>query len=116
MIPFVAFAVLALLAHIRSEPLAQVWRKGIRLWSAMLALTALWVGLYLMVVDQQRWSSDLAMTWDLLQRSVTHGIVPGLAGGPWQWNRGRRPRRGGTTGFGDAVGLAGPLGCTGCFT
>ena len=27
------------------------------------------------------------MTWDLLRRSVTHGIVPGLAGGPWDWQR-----------------------------
>ena len=27
------------------------------------------------------------MTWDLLRRSVTHGIVPGLAGGPWVWGR-----------------------------
>src|ERR1700744_5206045 len=27
------------------------------------------------------------MTWDLLLRSITHGIVPGLAGGPWHWDR-----------------------------
>jgi len=27
------------------------------------------------------------MTWDLLRRSVTHGVVPGLAGGPWVWGR-----------------------------
>lgn len=27
------------------------------------------------------------MTWDLLARSITHGIVPGLAGGPWRWDR-----------------------------
>jgi hypothetical protein len=27
------------------------------------------------------------MSWDLLWRSVTHGIVPGLAGGPWSWTR-----------------------------
>lgn len=27
------------------------------------------------------------MTWDLLRRSITHGIVPGLIGGPWQWQR-----------------------------
>jgi hypothetical protein len=50
-------------------------------------LTAGWVALYLLVVDQKRWSGDLSMTWDLLQRAVTHGIVPGLAGGPWQWQR-----------------------------
>ena len=41
-----------------------------------------WVAVYLVVVNQKRWSTDLTMTWDLLRRSVTHGIVPGLAGGP----------------------------------
>ncbi|MCV7107250.1 MULTISPECIES: hypothetical protein [Mycolicibacterium] len=88
-IPFVAFAVAVLLAHVHGEhrPIRTVWRGGIRLWSAALALTAAWIGLYLVVVDQQRWSSDLGMTWDLLRRSFTHGIVPGLVGGPWEWQR-----------------------------
>lgn len=88
-IPFVAFAVAALLHHITSEPTAvrTVWRRGRPLWTAALALTLAWVGLYLVVVDQQRWSWDPSMTWDLLSRSVTHGIVPGLVGGPWVWQR-----------------------------
>ena len=86
-IPFVAFAVAALLWHVRGEPVRAVWRAGARLWLPMLALTAAWVAVYLVVVDQQRWSSDLAMTWDLLRRSFTHGIVPGLVGGPWDWQR-----------------------------
>jgi hypothetical protein len=64
-----------------------VWRTGVRLWTVSLALTTAWVAVYIVVVNQQRWSSDLLMTWDLLQRSVTHGIVPGLAGGPWAWAR-----------------------------
>ena len=34
----------------------EVWRRGFRLWSA-LAVTAAWIGVYLMVVDQQRWSA-----------------------------------------------------------
>jgi hypothetical protein len=88
-IPFVAFAVAALLAHVGGDGAAckTVWRRGIRLWTACLAVTAAWVGVYLLVVDQQRWSFDLGMTWDLLVRSVTHGIVPGLVGGPWNWQR-----------------------------
>lgn len=88
-IPFVAFAVTALLLHVNGERsvCATVWRRGARLWTASLVLTAAWIGLYLVVVDQQRWSADLPMTWDLLQRSITHGIVPGLAGGPWAWQR-----------------------------
>jgi hypothetical protein len=88
-IPFVAFAVTALLSHVTGERAAvrTVWRRGLRLWVATLAVTAAWIGVYLVVVDQQRWSFDLGMTWDLLRRSVTHGIVPGLAGGPWDWQR-----------------------------
>jgi hypothetical protein len=88
-IPFVAFAVSALLSHVQGEhaPLRKVWRDGIRLWIVSLAMTAVWIAVYLAVVNQRRWSSDLAMTWDLLRRSITHGIIPGLAGGPWQWGR-----------------------------
>lgn len=87
-IPFVAFAVAALLAHVTAtNSVKQVWRRGIRLWGPSLAVTATWVVVYLIVVDQKRWSLDLAMTAELLARSVTHGIVPGLVGGPWDWQR-----------------------------
>ncbi|OBK21200.1 hypothetical protein [Mycobacterium asiaticum] len=88
-IPFVAFAVAGLLQHVQggANPLRTVWRTGARLWAASLAITVCWVALYLSVVNQRRWSSDLAMTWALLRRSITHGIVPGLAGGPWDWAR-----------------------------
>jgi hypothetical protein len=88
-IPFVAFAVAALLCHVRGDAsaLRTVWRAGLRLWIAAMALTLGWVALYLAVVNQRRWSSDLSMTCDLLWRSITHGIVPGLAGGPWHWDR-----------------------------
>ncbi|ACC43538.1 hypothetical protein [Mycobacterium marinum] len=88
-VPFVAFAVSALVCHVGGDkrPLRTAWQAGIRLWTAALALTAGWMVLYLAVVDQKRWSGDLAMTWDLLCRSITHGIVGGLAGGPWRWDR-----------------------------
>jgi hypothetical protein len=88
-IPFVAFAVAALLCHVRGHgsALRTVWRAGLRLWISSLTLTVAWVALYLAVVNQRRWSFDLSMTWDLLRRSITHGIVPGLAGGPWHWDR-----------------------------
>ena len=88
-IPFVAFTLTALLAHLTGDPspLRTVWRAGARLWTAALLLTASWIALYLILVDQRRWSSDVSMTWSLLRRSITHGIVPGLAGGPWDWAR-----------------------------
>ena len=87
-IPFVAFTIVALHAHVTGlDSLRKVWRRGIRLWVPSLAVTAAWIVLYLIVVDQKRWSFDLSMTWDLLSRSVTHGIIPGLVGGPWDWQR-----------------------------
>lgn len=87
-IPFVAFAVAALLAYVTGTGSAMtVWRRGVRLWASSLAVTAAWIAVYLAVVDQKRWTLDWSMTWDLLARSVTHGIVPGLVGGPWDWQR-----------------------------
>ena len=88
-IPMVAFAIGTALYHVQGEPSAirMVWRRGRSLWLPALGITAAWIALYVMVVDQRRWSWDLPMTWDLLRRSVTHGIVPGLVGGPWDWQR-----------------------------
>ena len=88
-IPVIAFTFVALLLQVsgRAGAVREVWRAGRSLWFPALALTGAWAALYLVVVDQKRWSGDLSMTWDLLRRAVTHGIVPGLAGGPWQWQR-----------------------------
>lgn len=88
-VPFVAFAVAVLLCHVQGDgsALRTVWRAGMRLWIASLALTVAWVAVYLAVVNQRRWSFDLSMTGDLVWRSITRGIVPGLAGGPWHWDR-----------------------------
>lgn len=88
-IPFVAFGVAALLAYVLGDRSAvtTVWRGGRRLWTACLVVTVAWIGLYLYVVDQRRWTLDLHMTGELLLRSVTHGIVPALFGGPWDWDR-----------------------------
>jgi hypothetical protein len=87
-IPLIAFTIAALYTHVTSSGTVRaVWQRGIRLWVSSLALTAAWIVVYLIVVDQKRWSFDISMTWDLLSRSVTHGIVPGLVGGPWDWQR-----------------------------
>lgn len=88
-IPFVAFTVAALLRYVAGErsAIAQAWRAGTRLWMATLAVTGGWIAVYLAVVNQKRWSLDLDMTRELLLRSITHGIIPSLAGGPWTWAR-----------------------------
>jgi hypothetical protein len=88
-IPFVAFSVAALLRYVAGErsAIAQAWRAGTRLWMATLAVTGGWIAVYLTVVNQKRWSFDLDMTRELLLRSITHGIIPSLAGGPWTWAR-----------------------------
>ncbi|BBY56233.1 hypothetical protein MKOR_34840 [Mycolicibacillus koreensis] len=86
-IPVVALVITGTLAYVRGESVVAVWRRGRALWYSTGALTVAWVVLYLTVVNQRRWSTDWAMTGELLWRSVTHGIVPGLVGGPWQWQR-----------------------------
>lgn len=91
-VPFVAFAVVALTGYLRGgglplDAVAQAWRRGRMLWIPAGLLTVAWVALYLLVVNQKRWSSDVGMTWSLLQRTVTHGVLPGLVGGPWRWDR-----------------------------
>ena len=87
-IPFVAFTVCWLLFHVTAAgSLKSLWRSGLRLWLGLLTITIGWVGVYVLVVNQRRWTLDLGMTWELLARSVTHGLVPTLAGGPWEWQR-----------------------------
>src|ERR1700737_4317262 len=87
-IPVVAFTIAALYAHVTgSGSVADVWRRGARLWVSALTVTAAWIAGYLVGVDQKRWGFDITMTWDLLSRAVTDGIVPGLVGGPWDWQR-----------------------------
>lgn len=90
-IPFVAFSVAALLRYVAGErpgsATAQAWRAGARMWTATLAVTGGWIAVYLAVVNQKRWTFDLDMTRELLLRSITHGIIPSLAGGPWTWAR-----------------------------
>ena len=64
-IPFVAFAVAALLCHVHGDgaPLRTVWRGGHAVVDRVAGADR-WRGsaLYLAVVDQRRWSPDLAMT------------------------------------------------------
>src|SRR5262249_47666782 len=49
-IPFVAFTIAALLAYVTgdSSPLRTVWRRGRRLWTSSLVLTAAWIAIYLL--------------------------------------------------------------------
>src|SRR6201988_51781 len=64
-LPFVAFAIAALYAHVTSSgAVATVWRRGLRLWVSAVAATAAWIVVYLVVVDQKRWSLDVEMTWN----------------------------------------------------
>ena len=88
-IPLVAFVVTTLLVHVTGDgsALRTVWRRGLRLWLASMAVTAAWIAVYLVVVDQRRWTLDVGMTLELLGRSFALGIVPGLVGGPWDWDR-----------------------------
>src|SRR5258708_1787473 len=53
-IPFVAFTIAALYAHVTgSGTVLEVWRRGVRLWVSSLTVTAAWIAVYLVVVDQK---------------------------------------------------------------
>ena len=59
-IPFVAFTVAALLCHVQGDRRAAhgvAPRRAVVV--AALTITAAWVAVYVIVVDQQRWSWDL---------------------------------------------------------
>ena len=107
---FVAFTVASLLCWVdgrRNAP-AWVWRRGIRLWVPALALTAALGGALPSGGRPEAVGGDLAMTWDLLRRSVTHGIVPGLQPGTVAVAAlGSRLAVGGAAAGGDGPGLGG---------
>lgn len=89
LIPFVAFAVLWLLARVAGEarPLRHVARIGAKLWLPSLAVLAAWAAVYLTQVQSRLTLEHLDMLPGLLHHGTSMGLVPTLVGGPWTWDR-----------------------------
>lgn len=88
-IPFVAFAVAALIGHIDHLPGAvrAVARRAASLWAGSAVVLICWAGVYFAVLDTSAVRSDPANLRDLLHSATSLGIVPTLLGGPWSWAR-----------------------------
>ncbi|WP_051499049.1 hypothetical protein [Nocardia sp. BMG51109] len=88
-IPFVAFAVAALVGYLDGRPdvLRTVARRGAALWAGSVAVLACWAAAYLSVLDTAAIHSDPGNLWNLLHSATSLGIVPTLLGGPWAWAR-----------------------------
>ncbi|WP_280312142.1 hypothetical protein [Nocardia abscessus] len=88
-VPFVAFAVTALVCHVDGSAAAirVVARRGAALWIGSGAVLACWSIGYLVVVDDPALPSSADELRDLLPGAASLGIVPALFGGPWVWER-----------------------------
>ncbi len=88
-IPFVAFAAVALLARTAAtpRPARTVLRTGAKLWVPSLAVLALWAVLYLTHVHSRLTAQGLGSTAELLHHGTSLGLLPALFGGPWSWDR-----------------------------
>ncbi|MFD1815413.1 hypothetical protein [Rhodococcus gannanensis] len=89
LVPFVAFAVVALVARVdgTSSPVRGAWRSGRPLWLACGAVLAVWAALYLTVVDSQLRVPAPAEAAMFVHHGTSLGVVPALVGGPWGWER-----------------------------
>lgn len=88
-VPFVAFAVLWLLARVAgtARPLRATAWAGLKLWLPSLAILLGWATVYLVRVESRLNLDHLGMIPALLDHGTSQGLVPALIGGPWRWER-----------------------------
>lgn len=68
-------------------PVTEALRTGRQLWIFLAAVSALWVGVYLLASDPTAGEHSVGQTARLVWRSVNQAIVPSMTGGPWEWER-----------------------------
>ncbi|MGU3292420.1 hypothetical protein [Williamsia sp. M5A3_1d] len=92
----VAFAVAVLgvrmtqLARDPGEPtraLPVVWRRARGLWVSLAVVAVMWAVGFAVIGRPTAGEHSLRQTAALVWRSVSQGIVPAIAGGPWTWDR-----------------------------
>ncbi|MFD4295036.1 hypothetical protein ACFWPA_18075 [Rhodococcus sp. NPDC058505] len=89
LVPFVAFAVVALAARGdgAAAPLRTAWRTGRGLWLAAAGVVAVWSTVYLAVADTGLRIPAPADALRFAHHGTSLGVLPTLLGGPWRWER-----------------------------
>lgn len=89
LVPFVAFGVVAAMYHVdaQANPLRRAWRGAKLLWLWSAGVTACWLVVYLVVVDQPFTVDGASKAVHLIERGLSRGLLPTLIGGPWGWER-----------------------------
>ncbi|GGF34683.1 hypothetical protein [Williamsia phyllosphaerae] len=78
------------LARRPDEPtcaLPVVLRRGRALWCALLGVTAVWAVVFGVVARPGAGEHSLGQAARLTWRAIDSGVVPGIVGGPWNWDR-----------------------------
>ena len=88
-VPWVAFAVAALMLHTQGQSAAirTVVRRGAPLWKGAVFVTVGWVLLYTSVVTSRATAYSVGQGVVLMWRGFGYGFVPSLLGGPWNWDQ-----------------------------
>ncbi|MDF0531927.1 hypothetical protein P0W64_09125 [Tsukamurella sp. 8F] len=86
-IPFVAVFVVGLAAAMRGRDVRAALRRALPLWIAYAAVTAVWLGLYLLIAAPRPGDHTLQYTGRALSRSLHSVLAPAAIGGPWSWYR-----------------------------
>lgn len=89
LVPFVAFAVLALTYRVdgQKRPVRTALRRAAPLWLASALVLAIWLGFYLSTVESRFGTPTAEMARGLSIHGLSYGLLPALVGGPWQWDR-----------------------------
>ncbi|MFF0817824.1 hypothetical protein ACFYVR_22065 [Rhodococcus sp. NPDC003318] len=89
LVPWVAFAVLALVLRVdgTASPVRTAWRSARTLWVASAAVLAVWAVVYLNVADTGMRVPPLGEALRFAHHGTSLGLVPTLVGGPWRWER-----------------------------
>ncbi|MEV0856643.1 hypothetical protein [Nocardia fluminea] len=83
----VAVAVAALAAHVTGGSVRAAARRGGALWTAAGGVLLVWAACFLLVIQRPRGLSAPEHPGSLWTRALSDGLVPGLWGGPWRWER-----------------------------
>ncbi|WP_235681327.1 hypothetical protein [Tomitella gaofuii] len=88
-IPFVAFVVVALLAHTAGDrrPIRSTVRACASLWVGAAVILAGWAAVYFSHVASPLRTDRLDDAAALLHHGTSLGLLPALFGGPWSWDR-----------------------------